>query len=202
MANTAKTPQENRKPQKHRKKSASSYNVNDNANKEGKENGDGDIAPPFRRFACFTYAAAYAAATTTKRYGMVIDYKKEINEYGASLPPLQKDIAREVFTELLETGFDYRWLYYAIQNLGQRDIVQYRSLFFYKPFQEEVQQMVEEGITKEEEYRQWQERICAAILEQIEQAKKQKPVVVNIKRQRRKKIDFAAELAKIGEMEE
>ena len=133
---------------------------------------------------------------------MVIDYKKEINEYGASLPPLQKDIAREVFTELLETGFDYRWLYYAIQNLGQRDIVQYRSLFFYKPFQEEVQQMVEEGITKEEEYRQWQERICAAILEQIEQAKKQKPVVVNIKRQSRKKIDFAAELAKIEEMEE
>lgn len=202
MANTAKTPQENRKSQKHRKKTASSYNVNDNANKKGKENGDGDIAPPFRRFACFTYAAAYAAATTTKRYGMVIDYKKEINEYGASLPPLQKDIAREVFTELLETGFDYRWLYYAIQNLGQRDIVQYRSLFFYKPFQEEVQQMVEEGITKEEEHKQWQERICDAILEQIEQAKKQKPVVVNIKRQSRKKIDFAAELAKIEEMEE
>ena len=47
MANTAKTPQENRKSQKHRKKTASSYNVNDNANKEGKENGDGDIAPPF-----------------------------------------------------------------------------------------------------------------------------------------------------------
>lgn len=202
MENTARKPQENRKSQKHRKKTASSYNVNDNANKEGKEDGDGDIAPPFRRFACFTYAAAYAAATTTKRYGMVIDYKKEINEYGASLPPLQKDIAREVFTELLETGFDYRWLYYAIQNLGQRDIVQYRSLFFYKPFQEEVQQMVEEGIIKEEEYRQWQERICAAIVEQIEQAKKQKPIVVNIKRESRKKIDFAAELAKIEEMEE
>ncbi len=62
--------------------------------------------------------------------------------------------------------------------------------------------MVEEGITKEEEYRQWQGRICAAIVEQIEQAKKQKPVVVNIKRQSRKKIDFAAELAKIEEMEE
>lgn len=131
-----------------------------------------------------------------------IDYEKQVNEYGASLPPQQKDIAREVFTELLETGFDYRWLYYAIQNLGQRDIVQYRSLFFYKPFREEVQQMVEEEITKEEEYRQWQERICAAILEQIEQAKRQKPKVVFQKRKERKKFDFAAEMAKIEEMEE
>ena len=135
-------------------------------------------------------------------YYKKIDYEKQVNEYGASLPPLQKDIAREVFTELLETGFDYRWLYYAIQNLGQRDIVQYRSLFFYKPFQEEVQQMVEEGITKEEEHKQWQERICAAILEQIEQAKNKKPIVVFQKRQERKKFDFAAELAKIEEMEE
>ena len=135
-------------------------------------------------------------------YYKKIDYEKQVNEYGASLPPRQKDVAREVFTELLETGFDYRWLYYAIQNLGKRDIVQYRSLFFYKPFQEEVQYMVDEEITKEEEYRQWQERICAAILEQIEQAKKQKPIVVNIKRHQRKKFDFAAEMAKIEEMEE
>ena len=135
-------------------------------------------------------------------YYKKIDYEKQVNEYGASLPPRQKDVAREVFTELLETGFDYRWLYYAIQNLGQRDIVQYRSLFFYKPFREEVQQIVEEERTKEEEYRQWQERICAAILEQIEQAKRQKPKVVFQKRKERKKFDFAAEMAKIEEMEE
>ena len=62
--------------------------------------------------------------------------------------------------------------------------------------------MVEEVMTKEEEYRQRQERICAAILEQIEQAKKQKQIVVNIKKVNRKKKDFAAELAKIEEMEE
>ena len=135
-------------------------------------------------------------------YYKKIDYEKQVNEYGASLPPQQKDVAREVFTELLETGFDYRWLYYAIQNLGQRDIVQYRSLFFYKPFREEVQQMVEEEITKEEEYRQWQERICTAILEQIEQAKNKKPIVIYQKRKERKKFDFAAEMAKIEEMEE
>ena len=135
-------------------------------------------------------------------YYKKIDYEKQVNEYGASLPPRQKDVAREVFTELLETGFDYRWLYYAIQNLGQRDIVQYRSLFFYKPFREEVQQIVEEERTKEEEYRQWQERICAAILEQIEQAKNKKPIVIYQKRKERKKFDFAAEMAKIEEMEE
>ena len=134
-------------------------------------------------------------------YYKKIDYEKQVNEYGASLPPHQKDIAREVFTELLEIGFDYRWLYYAIQNLGQRDIAQYRSLFFYKPFREEVQQMVEEEKTKEEEYRQWQQRICADILEQMEQAKNKKPIVVFQKRQERKKFDFAAELAKIEEME-
>ena len=73
---------------------------------------------------------------------MVIDYKKYINEFGASLPPLQKQTAREIFTDLLETGHDYRWLYYAIVNLGQKDIVQYRSLFFYRPFQEEVDYLV------------------------------------------------------------
>ena len=133
---------------------------------------------------------------------MVIDYQAQVNAFGASLPPLQKHTAREVFTELLENGYDYRWLYFAIVNLGQRDIVQYKSLFFYKPFREEVDYMVQSSIEQEEEEKKRRERICAAIAEQIELAKKQKPIIVYLKKKGRKKIDIAEHFAMIENMEE
>ena len=34
----------------------------------------------------------------------MIDYKAKMNEYGRSLPPLEKEVAREVFNKLLENG--------------------------------------------------------------------------------------------------
>lgn len=133
---------------------------------------------------------------------MQIDYEAKVNEYGSSLPPIEKKVARDVFIQLLDSGYDYRWLYYSIVNLGNRDIVRNRALFFYKPFQEEVRQLIEEEIEKEEQERQRRERICAAIAEQIEKDRKKKPIVLYLKKQK-KQIKTAAEiLAEIEAMEE
>ena len=64
----------------------------------------------------------------------MIDYEKEVNEYGRKLELVAKQVARDVFSQLLAQGYDYEWLYFAIMNLGQRDITRHRGLFFYKPF--------------------------------------------------------------------
>ena len=60
-------------------------------------------------------------------------------------------------------GYDYEWIYFAIMNLGQRDIARDRGLFVYKAFQEEVAAMVAAHREAEEEKRRESERICAAI---------------------------------------
>ena len=90
-----------------------------------------------------------------------------------------------MFSQLLEEGKDYEWLYFAVMNLGQRDIARYRNLFFYKPFQEEVAAMVVAYREAEEEKRQRSMRICAAIEEQMRQAKNQNVIEVKMKRKKR-----------------
>ncbi len=90
-----------------------------------------------------------------------------------------------MFSRLLEEGYDYEWLYFAVMNLGQRDIARHRGLFFYKPFQEEVARMVAANREAEEEKRQRSARICAAIEEQMRQAKNQNVIEVKMKRKKR-----------------
>ena len=133
---------------------------------------------------------------------MKIDYEKEVNDYGRSLEPVAKQVARDVFTDLLQAGYDYEWLYYAILNLGQRDIARHRGLFFYKPFQEEVAAMVAAHREAEEEKRRESERICAAIEEQMRQAKKQNVIEVKMKRKKRRIKTAAEVLAEIDNMED
>lgn len=113
---------------------------------------------------------------------MKIDYEKEVNDYGRSLEPVAKQVAREVFTDLLQAGYDYEWLYFAIMNLGQRDIARHRGLFFYKPFQEEVAAMVAANRDAEEQRRRESERICAAIEQQIQQMRQQNIIEVRMKK--------------------
>ena len=68
-----------------------------------------------------------------------------------------------MFSQLLKMGHDYEWLYFAIQNLGVREIIRHRGLFFYKPFQDEVDAMVAANREAEEQKRQQSAQICAAI---------------------------------------
>ena len=121
----------------------------------------------------------------------MIDYVKEVNDYGRKLEPVEKQVARDVFSQLLEAGYDYEWLYFAIMNLGQRDIARYRSLFFYKPFQEEVAAMVAANQEAEKEKRQRSAQICAAIEQQIQQRQQQR--IINVKLAKRKKKTFTME---------
>lgn len=136
----------------------------------------------------------------------MIDYMKEVNDYGRSLPPVDKQVARDVFSRLLEAGYDYEWLYFAIQNLGVRSIISHRGLFFYKPFQEEVDAMVAANREVEEQRRQHSARICAAIEQQILQRQQQNVVQVNVsknKQQRKSAAEMLAEImAEIEQMED
>ena len=132
---------------------------------------------------------------------MKIDYEKEVNDYGRSLESVAKQVARDVFTDLLQTGYDYEWLYFAIMNLGQRDIARHRGLFFYKPFQEEVAAMVAAHREAEEEKRRESERICADIDEWIRKWQSRKVIDVKIKRPKRK-IQTLEEILAEVDMEE
>ena len=132
----------------------------------------------------------------------MIDYVKEVNDYGRKLEPVAKQVARDVFSQLLEEGKDYEWLYFAVMNLGQRDIARYRNLFFYKPFQEEVAAMVVANREAEEEKRQRSARICAAIEEQMRLAKNQNVIEVKMKRKKRCIKTPAEVLAEIMEDDE
>ena len=132
---------------------------------------------------------------------MKIDYEKEVNDYGRSLEPVAKQVARDVFTDLLQTGYDYEWLYFAIMNLGQRDIARHRGLFFYKPFQEEVAAMVAANREAEEQRRRESERICADIDEWIRKWQSRKVIDVKIKRPKRK-IQTLEEILAEVDMEE
>ena len=132
----------------------------------------------------------------------MIDYVKEVNDYGRKLEPVAKQVARDVFNRLLEEGKDYEWLYFAVMNLGQRDIARYRNLFFYKPFQEEVAAMVAANREAEEEKKQRSARICAAIEEQMRLAKNQNVIEVKMKRKKRCIKTPAEVLAEIMEDDE
>ena len=132
----------------------------------------------------------------------MIDYVKEVNDYGRKLEPVAKQVARDVFSQLLEAGYDYEWLYFAIQNLGAREIIRHRGLFFYKPFQQEVDAMVAANREAEEEKRQRSLRICAAIEEQMRQAKNQRVIEVKMKRKKRCIKTPAEVLAEIMEDDE
>ena len=135
---------------------------------------------------------------------MKIDYEKEVNAYGRNLPPVDKQVARDVFTDLLQMGYDYEWIYFAIMNLGQREISRHRGLFFYKAFQEEVAAMVAANREENERKRRESERICAAIERQIQQARQQNIINVKMKKpkQRRPKLTAAEMLAMVDNMEE
>lgn len=132
---------------------------------------------------------------------MKIDYEKEVNAYGRNLPPVDKQVARDVFTDLLQMGYDYEWIYFGIMNLGQRDIARHRGLFFYKPFQEEVAAMVAAHREAEEEKRRESERICADIDEWIRKWQSRKVIDVKIKRPKRK-IQTLEEILAEVDMEE
>ena len=132
---------------------------------------------------------------------MKIDYEKEVNDYGRSLEPVAKQVARDVFTDLLQMGYDYEWIYFAIMNLGQRDITRHRGLFFYKAFQEEVAAMVAAHREAEEEKRRESERICADIDEWIRKWQSRKVIDVKIKRPKRK-IQTLEEILAEVDMEE
>ena len=132
----------------------------------------------------------------------MIDYVKEVNDYGRKLEPVAKQVARDAFSQLLDEGKDYEWLYFAIMNLGQRDIIRHRGLFFYKPFQEEVDAMVTANREAEEQRRQHSARICAAIEQQILQMQQQNIVKVKIRRKPRQYKSAAEVLAEIEKMED
>ena len=99
-------------------------------------------------------------------------------------------------------GYDYEWIYFAIMNLGQRDIARHRGLFFYKPFQEEVAAMVAAHREAEEEKRRESERICADIDEWIRKWQNREVIKVKIKRPKRQIKTLEEMLAEVDMLED
>lgn len=130
----------------------------------------------------------------------MIDYEKEIARYGSSLSPQEKEKARDVFNELLAQGYDFDWLYYAVQRLNGRSILEYPRLMFYNPFQEEVNAMMEAAREEERKRKARNSEICAKIEEQI-LLMQSKPIKVIRQPPKPKKID-EIDLAAIADMEE
>lgn len=68
-----------------------------------------------------------------------IDFRAEVIEYRESLTTAS---ARNVFDEVLQSlakeNRDIKWFYFALDNLGNRSIIQCKRLFHYQPFIEEV----------------------------------------------------------------
>lgn len=130
----------------------------------------------------------------------MIDFEKEIARYGSSLSEREKNKARQVFNDLLACGYSFEWLYYAIQRLGNRSILDYQYLMFNKSFQEEVNRLVEEAREEEREKQARNAAICARIEEQIKQMQSRKVIIVRVppKQKKVKQIDLAA----IADMED
>lgn len=74
-----------------------------------------------------------------------IDFRAEVIEYRESL---MTKAARNVFDEVLQSlakeNRDIKWFYFALDNLGNRSIIQCKRLFHYQPFVEEVDMAVAE----------------------------------------------------------
>ena len=130
----------------------------------------------------------------------MIDFEKEIARYGSSLSEREKNKARQVFNDLLACGYSFEWLYYAIQRLGNRSILDYQYLMFNKSFQEEVNRLVEEAREEERQKQARNAAICARIEEQIKQMQSRKVIIVRVppKQKKVKQIDLAA----IADMED
>lgn len=87
-----------------------------------------------------------------------IDFRAEVIEYRESLTTA---FARNVFDEVLQSlakeNRDIKWFYFALENLGNRSIIQCKRLFHYQPFIEEVDIAVAE-------YDATREKIANAII--------------------------------------
>ena len=74
-----------------------------------------------------------------------IDFRAEVIEYRESLTTTS---ARNVFDEILQSlakeNRDIKWFYFALENLGNRSIIQCKRLFHYQPFIDEVDMAVAE----------------------------------------------------------
>ena len=130
----------------------------------------------------------------------MIDFEKEIAKYGNSLSEIEKNVAREVFNELLARGRSFEWLYYAVLHLNGRSILEYPKLMFYKPFQDEVEMMIDEAHEEERKKKARNAEICAKIEAQI-LLQQSKPVKVIFQPPKPKKV-APIDLAAIAEMED
>lgn len=130
----------------------------------------------------------------------MIDFEKEIAKYGNSLSEMEKDAARRAFNELLDSGFSFEWLYYAVQRLEGRSILKCPKLMFYRPFQEEVNAMMEAAREEERKKKARNAEICAKIEAQI-LLQQSKPVKVIFQPPKPKKVE-TIDLAAIAEMED
>lgn len=69
-------------------------------------------------------------------------YFELVNEYGQTLPAVNREQAKAIFNDLLSNNiYDLSLLYWALWNLGERDLIENKGLLYYKNYQSEVKQI-------------------------------------------------------------
>ncbi|MDD3164587.1 MAG: hypothetical protein PHS97_01865 [Oscillospiraceae bacterium] len=87
-------------------------------------------------------------------------YRDLVNEYGRSLRPSDRAAAKNILNDLLDKGFDYEFIYWALWNLGSRDLISNKGLIFNKSYQEEVKSIASKARDIEEDFNPSIERIA------------------------------------------
>jgi hypothetical protein len=69
-------------------------------------------------------------------------YFELVNEYGQTLPAVNREQAKAIFNDLLSNNiYDLSLLYWALWNLGERDLIENKGLLYYKNYQSEAKQI-------------------------------------------------------------
>ena len=69
-------------------------------------------------------------------------YFELVNEYGQTLPAVNREQAKAIFNDLISNNiYDLSLLYWALWDLGDRDLIQNKGLLYYKKYQSEVKQI-------------------------------------------------------------
>ena len=63
-------------------------------------------------------------------------YFELVNEYGQTLPAVNREQAKAIFNDLISNNiYDLSLLYWALWDLGERDLIQNKGLLYYKKYQ-------------------------------------------------------------------
>lgn len=135
----------------------------------------------------FLKSIGFSGGYERMKYIKEIDFEKEIKEYGNTLDSEHKEVSRKIFTDLLNKGFGYDFIYFVIYKLNGQDIIKYRFLVFNQKFQDEVNTELQAYYKDLECKKQFNKFIVDGILKQMEDLKNRPTLIIKKEKKERPK---------------